>query len=55
MDNMNNKYDRSFVIKIKERFFGKYQNKRVMTAWSLAGAVFFLDDDSAKFQRSWNC
>lgn len=30
-----------FAIKIKDRFFYEYKNKRINTAWSLAGAKLF--------------
>jgi hypothetical protein len=31
------------VIMVGDRFFSDYKNKRVLTAWSLAGAKLFLD------------
>lgn len=39
-----------FAIKINERFFYKYENDRVNTAWSLAGAKIFLDG-TATFEK----
>lgn len=39
-----------FVLKIKDRFFSRYQNKRVVTAWSLAGAYIFRYGSSKFFK-----
>lgn len=34
----------AIVLKVGDRFFAYYRNKRVQTAWSLAGAKMFFDD-----------
>ena len=34
----------AIVLKIDDRFFYKYKNKRVQTAWCLAGAKLFIED-----------
>jgi hypothetical protein len=36
------------VIMVGDRFFSDYKNKRVLTAWSLAGAKLFLDGSGVK-------
>lgn len=36
----------AIVLKIGDRFFSTYKNKRVNTAWSLAGAATFLPGNS---------
>ena len=36
------------VIMVGDRFFSAYKNKRILIAWSLAGAKLFLDGSGAK-------
>lgn len=36
------------VIMVGDRFFSDYKNKRVLNAWSLAGAKLFLDGCGGK-------
>ena len=36
------------VIMVGNRFFSDYKNKRVLTAWSLAGSMLFLDGSGGK-------
>ena len=42
-----------FAIKIKDRFFYEYKNKRINTAWSLAGAKLFTPfcDELEKLEK----
>jgi len=41
-----------FVVKIGERFFYDYKNKRIKTAWCLAGAKLFRDYEfDTKFKK----
>ncbi len=42
-----------FVIKIKDRFFYEYKNKRIKTAWSLVGAKLFTPfcDELEKLEK----
>lgn len=35
----------AIVIKVGERYFHNYKNKRLQTAWSLAGAKTFRPSD----------
>ena len=37
---------RAIVLQVGERFFCYYKNKRIQTAWSLAGAKLFLENDA---------
>ena len=37
---------RAIVLQVGDRFFTHYLNKRVQTAWSLAGAKLFLEGDA---------
>ena len=45
-----------FAIKIKDRFFFDYKNKRIKTAWSLAGAKLFtpFSDELVKLEKVFN-
>lgn len=38
----------AIVIKIGERFYHRHTPKRVITAWSLAGAQLFLEGNAIK-------
>jgi hypothetical protein len=34
---------KAIVLQVGDRFFNSYKNKRIQTAWSLAGAKLFQD------------
>lgn len=43
----------ALVIKVGDRFFNDYKNKRIKTAWSLAGAKKFLPNHKREeFQKA---
>lgn len=42
----------AIVLKVGDRFYNKHTNKRVTTAWSLAGAKLFLDGTGLAIQEA---
>jgi len=41
----------AIVIKVGDRFFSHYKNKRICTAWCLAGSMIFQLSDEHKVEK----
>lgn len=44
--------ENAIVIQVGERFYNSYQKKRILTAWSLAGAKLFLPTDKKGIEKA---
>ncbi|QQV91398.1 hypothetical protein Leef1_33 [Polaribacter phage Leef_1] len=47
-----NAIENAVVIKVGDRYFNSYKNKRILTAWSLAGANLFKPSDTLEIEKA---
>ncbi|WP_271406596.1 hypothetical protein [Tenacibaculum soleae] len=46
-----NEVETAIVIMVNDRYFHAYKNKRIVTAWALAGACFFRPTDTEAIEK----
>lgn len=49
-----NEVETAIVILVNDRYFHAYKNKRIVTAWSLAGACLFRPTDTFQIEKAEN-